>query len=50
LAEDGVLGERRPNSHDGFTFSAGGGSFRAQILWGAAIDHDDYVHGGIAVT
>jgi hypothetical protein len=24
LAEDGVLGERRPNSHDGFTFSAGG--------------------------
>lgn len=40
----------RPNSHDGFTFSAGGRSFRAQILWGAAIDHDDHVHVGIATA
>jgi hypothetical protein len=40
----------RPNSHDSFTFLAGGQGFRAQILWGAAIDHDDHVHVGIAVT
>jgi lysozyme len=40
----------RPNSFDGFTFSAGGHSFRAQILWGAAINHDDHVHVGISIA
>jgi hypothetical protein len=40
----------RPNSFDGFTFSAGSHSFRVQILWGAAIDHSDHVHVGISVA
>jgi hypothetical protein len=40
----------RPNSFDGFTFSAGGHSFRVQILWGAAINHSDHVHVGISVA
>ena len=40
----------RPNSFDGFTFPAGGRSFRVQILWGAAINHGDHVHVGISVA
>jgi len=36
------------NSFDGFTFSAGGHSFRVQILWGAGIKHGDHVHVGIS--
>jgi lysozyme len=40
----------RPNSFDGFEFSAGGHSFRVQILWGAAIDHGDHVHVGISAA
>ena len=38
----------RPNSFDHITFSAGGRTFRAQILWGSEIDHDDHVHVGIS--
>jgi hypothetical protein len=38
----------QPNSFASFTFSAGGRSWSAQILWGAAIDHDDHVHVGIS--
>jgi hypothetical protein len=38
----------QPNSFANFTFSAGGRSWSAQILWGAAIDHDDHVHVGIS--
>jgi hypothetical protein len=38
------------NSFDGFSFSVGGHTFRAQILWGGAIDHDDHVHVGISAT
>jgi lysozyme len=38
----------RPNSFDGFEFSAGGQSFMVQILWGVAIDHGDHVHVGIS--
>jgi GH24 family phage-related lysozyme (muramidase) len=40
----------RPNSFDGFTFSAGGHSFRVQILWGAKINHGDHVHVGISAA
>jgi hypothetical protein len=40
----------QPNSHEGFTFSAGGHSFRAQILWGGEIGHADHVHVGISAT
>jgi GH24 family phage-related lysozyme (muramidase) len=40
----------RPNSFDGFTFSAGGHSFHVQILWGAAINHADHVHVGISAA
>lgn len=38
----------QPNSHDSFTFSAGGHTFRAQILWGSGIQHGDHVHVGIS--
>jgi hypothetical protein len=38
----------RPNSHTPCTFSAGGRTWSAQILWGAKIDHDDHVHVGIS--
>lgn len=38
----------RPDSFDAFTFSAGGRSWRAQVLWGAAIDHSDHVHVGVS--
>ena len=38
----------KANSYDGFTFAAGGRSWRAQVLWGAAIDHADHVHVGIS--
>ncbi len=37
-----------PNSFASFSFSAGGNEWRAQILWGAAIDHDDHVHVGVS--
>lgn len=40
----------QPNSHASFTFSAGGHTFRAQILWGAAIRHGDHVHVGISAA
>jgi hypothetical protein len=36
-----------PNEFQSFNFTAGGQSFRAQILWGARIDHADHVHVGI---
>lgn len=38
----------QPNSFTSFTFSVGGNTFRAQILWGAGIDHGDHVHVGIS--
>jgi Peptidase M15 len=38
----------RPNAFTAFAFSAGGRPFRAQILWGAAIQHGDHVHVGIS--
>lgn len=38
----------QPNSYTGHTFSVGGHSFRAQILWGKGIDHADHVHVGIS--
>jgi hypothetical protein len=38
----------QPNSFTSFTFSAGGHSWRAQILWGAQIDHGDHVHVGVS--
>ena len=38
------------NSFDGFTFSAGGRSWRAQILWGAQIGHHDHVHVGVQLA
>lgn len=37
----------QPNSFATFTFQLGGHTFRLQILWGAAIDHDDHIHVGI---
>ena len=37
----------QPNSKESFEFSVRGHSFRAQILWGASIDHGDHVHVGI---
>jgi len=36
----------RPNSYQSFNVSVDGVRFRAQILWGAAIDHSDHVHVG----
>lgn len=38
----------RPNEKQSFEFSAGGRRWRGQILWGAAIAHDDHVHVGIS--
>jgi hypothetical protein len=38
----------KPDVKESFEFSAGGRKWRGQILWGAAIDHDDHVHVGIA--
>jgi hypothetical protein len=37
----------RPNSYDGFRFSAGGHAFRGQILWGGQIGHADHIHVGV---
>jgi hypothetical protein len=37
----------QPNSFTKFTFSAGGHSWQAQILWGARIHHADHVHVGV---
>lgn len=37
-----------PNSFTGFSFSAGGHTWSAQILWGASIDHSDHIHVGIS--
>jgi hypothetical protein len=37
----------RPNETQSFEFSAGGRTWRGQILWGAAIDHADHIHVGI---
>jgi hypothetical protein len=37
----------QPNSFTKFTFSAGGHSWHAQILWGARIGHGDHVHVGV---
>ncbi len=42
------FGSWQPNSFAFFTFAAGGHHWRAQILWGAAIDHGDHVHVGIS--
>jgi hypothetical protein len=36
-----------PNQYQSFNFSAGGHSWRGQILWGAKIDHADHIHVGI---
>ncbi len=36
----------RPNSYQSFNVSVDGVRFRAQILWGAGIDHADHVHVG----
>lgn len=38
----------RANSYDAFTCSAGGHSWRVQLLWGADIQHGDHVHIGIS--
>ncbi|MDQ3823469.1 MAG: hypothetical protein M3321_09540 [Actinomycetota bacterium] len=38
------------NSFDAFTFSAAGRSWRAQILWGAQIQHADHIHVGIQLA
>jgi hypothetical protein len=38
----------RPDEKQSFEFSAGGRTWRGQILWGAKIDHADHVHVGIA--
>ena len=38
----------RPNSFTIFEVSAGGHTWRAQILWGADIKHGDHVHVGIS--
>jgi hypothetical protein len=38
----------QPNSFTNFSFSAGGGAFQVQILWGAGIKHGDHVHVGIS--
>ena len=38
----------QPNSFDAFTCSAGGRSWRVQLLWGADIKHGDHVHIGIS--
>lgn len=38
----------QPNSHASFEVSAGGHRWRAQILWGSKIDHDNHVHVGIS--
>jgi hypothetical protein len=48
LAEAMGFASWQPNSHASFTFSAGSHTFRAQILWGAAIAHGDHVHVGIS--
>jgi hypothetical protein len=40
----------QPNSFTGFTFSAAGQNWRAQILWGAGIHHSDHVHVGISLA
>jgi hypothetical protein len=37
----------QPNNEAGFTFSAGGSQFSAQVLWGSLIKHGDHVHVGI---
>lgn len=37
----------QPNSYSSFTISVDGHSFSVQILWGAAIGHDDHVHVGV---
>jgi hypothetical protein len=38
----------RPNRYDRFTVTISGARFGVQILWGAAIDHDDHVHVGLS--
>ena len=48
LAESLGCDTWEPNSFASFSFSAGGNEWRAQILWGAAIDHDDHVHVGVS--
>ena len=39
-----------PNSYDSFYVAVDGVRFRIQILWGAAIDHDDHVHVGVGLA
>ena len=48
LARAMGFGSWQPNSFTGFSVSAGGHAFGAQILWGAAIQHGDHVHVGIS--
>lgn len=48
LAASMAFGSWQPNSFAKCSFSAGGHNWQAQILWGAAIDHDDHVHVGIS--
>ena len=38
----------QPNSYDAFTVSAGGHTWRVQLLWGGDIKHGDHVHIGIS--
>jgi hypothetical protein len=38
----------QPDRYDNHMFSAGGRQWRAQILWGAAINHADHVHVGVS--
>jgi hypothetical protein len=48
LARAMGFGSWQPNSFTSFSASAGGRSFRVQILWGAGIQHGDHVHVGIS--
>jgi peptidase M15-like protein len=38
----------QPNSYTTYPVTAGGHSFRVQILWGSAIKHGDHVHVGVS--
>jgi hypothetical protein len=50
LAASLGFGAWQPDSYTGFTFSAAGQDWRAQILWGAGIDHTDHIHVGISLA
>ena len=47
LAEQLGIEGWKPNQYQSFEIKVDGARFRAQILWGAAIDHADHVHVGL---